>query len=64
MKRNLTLALAAAMFLLTTGALPHHASASTTTATVTASTDIKGDSTDKEHKDWSEVVSIVISLLL
>jgi hypothetical protein len=60
MKRNLTLALAATMFLLTVDALPHHASAADTAPVPVKG---KGDSTDQEHKDWIIVSGVILPSL-
>ena len=53
----------AMLFAITLTALPRNASADTST-TVTASVATKGDATDPEHKDWSDVITPAIAILV
>lgn len=58
-KRAFTFALAATMFTLAATVLPHRAVASTAPVT-TAISDIKGETTDGQHKDWSDVIAVAV----
>jgi hypothetical protein len=51
------------LFAITLASLPHNASADTS-ATVTASSAIKGEATDKEYKDWSSVIAPAVATLV
>ncbi len=53
----------AMLFAITLTALPRNASADTS-ATATASAAVKGEATDKEHKDWSNVIAPAVVTLV
>ena len=53
----------ALLFAIALTALPRNASADTS-ATVTASSAVKGEATDTEHKDWSKVIAPAIATLV